>query len=87
MFNKKLFTHQTRTKRFKSLKTCYETIETAKMHKKLKYGQKRQKKLRNTKICLGMIFMTKYQKKILLTRTSFFDQKLLKTLQLLELFA
>ena len=56
MFNKKLFTHQTRTKRLKSLKICYETIETAKMHKKLNYDQKRQKKLKNTKICFGMIF-------------------------------
>ena len=57
------------------------------MHKKLKYGQKRQKKLKNTKICLGMIFMAKYQQKVLLTRTSFFDQNLFKTLQLLEMFA
>ena len=60
---RKTFTHQTRTKRFKSFKTCYETTETAKMHKNLNISQKRQKKLKNTKICLGMIFMAKYQKK------------------------
>ena len=75
------------TKRFKLFKTYYEKTETTKMHKKLKHGQKPQKKLKNTKNCLGMIFMAKYQKNILLTKTSVFDQNLLKTLQLLELFA